>query len=139
MMAPDLTTDELAALIHEYGVGTRGMVLTGSYARGDATPYSDVDLLRFVATLPASEADRYRLAVRDDVADHRDLRQRAVRGGNTMNALQQPTTGHADVNDVWLSYEVAGAGHPLVLLHFSIASPVLLVGNSISRNWSERA
>jgi predicted nucleotidyltransferase len=31
-----------------------GIALTGSYARGDATPYSDIDLLRFVHEMPDS-------------------------------------------------------------------------------------
>ena len=40
---------------------TVGVLLTGSHARGDATRYSDVDLLRFVADLPPEEAGRYTL------------------------------------------------------------------------------
>ncbi len=38
---------------------TVAIVLTGSHARGDATPYSDVDVLHFVETLPEDEAQHY--------------------------------------------------------------------------------
>lgn len=44
---------------------TAGVALTGSHARGDATRYSDVDLLRFVDVLPESEAERYTLRHRE--------------------------------------------------------------------------
>ena len=33
--------------------------------RGDATPHSDIDLIRFAAVLPEAEADRYTLAYRE--------------------------------------------------------------------------
>ncbi len=39
--------------------------LTGSMARGEATQYSDVDLLRFTLTLPAADYERYTLLMRD--------------------------------------------------------------------------
>jgi hypothetical protein len=39
---------------------TVGIALGGSYARGEANAYSDVDILRFVTTLPP-ENERYRL------------------------------------------------------------------------------
>ena len=55
----------LSSLVEELDLGdTRGIALTGSYARGEATRYSDVDLLRFVGTLPRREAERYTLAHR---------------------------------------------------------------------------
>jgi len=38
---------------------TVAVALMGSHARGDATSYSDVDLVRFVATLPEKETGRY--------------------------------------------------------------------------------
>jgi hypothetical protein len=40
---------------------TIGIALTGSHARGDATPLSDVDILHFVETLPEDEAQHYAL------------------------------------------------------------------------------
>jgi hypothetical protein len=39
--------------------------LTGSMARGEATRYSDVDLLRFTLTPPERDHERYTLLVRD--------------------------------------------------------------------------
>ncbi len=44
---------------------TIGILLTGSHARGDATPFSDVDLVRFVPTLPEADEARYTLIWRD--------------------------------------------------------------------------
>ncbi len=44
---------------------TVGFALTGSHARGDATPYSDVDLVRFVTVRPGKESERYTLQCRD--------------------------------------------------------------------------
>jgi hypothetical protein len=39
-----------AALVHRFdGPDVRALVLMGSHARGDAGPYSDIDLVRFVA------------------------------------------------------------------------------------------
>ncbi len=38
---------------------TVAIVLTGSHARGDATPYSDVDVLHFVEKLPEDETQHY--------------------------------------------------------------------------------
>ncbi|HET9112104.1 MAG TPA: nucleotidyltransferase domain-containing protein [Ktedonobacterales bacterium] len=43
------------------GPDIEAIALTGSYARGQAAPLSDVDLLRFAATAPATERERYRL------------------------------------------------------------------------------
>jgi predicted nucleotidyltransferase len=45
---------------------TIGMLLAGSYARGDATPYSDIDLFRFTSVLPEADADRYTLVYREN-------------------------------------------------------------------------
>jgi predicted nucleotidyltransferase len=45
---------------------TVGFLLTGSHARGDATPLSDVDLLRFVINEPPDETEKYTLKYRDN-------------------------------------------------------------------------
>lgn len=58
----------LASVLAEVdGPDVVGIALTGSYARGDATPESDVDVLIFAREMPAASEDRYRLVVRDDV------------------------------------------------------------------------
>ena len=44
---------------------TVGVCLAGSYARCDATDHSDVDLLRFVHSMPKTSAEEYDLQVRD--------------------------------------------------------------------------
>jgi len=55
----DSLLSELAAELDD---GTTiALALTGSHARGEATPYSDVDLLRFVAVPPEKETERYSL------------------------------------------------------------------------------
>jgi Nucleotidyltransferase domain len=59
-----LSEPELADLTARFGrddEGVEGLGLTGSYARGQATAHSDVDLLRFVAVEPQSDRERYRL------------------------------------------------------------------------------
>lgn len=45
-----------------------------------------------------------------------------------MSTVRQPATGFAEVNGARLYYEVAGAGHPLILIHAGIAH---------SRMWDE--
>ena len=61
-----LSETTLAAIVAELDDGdTVGLALTGSYARGDASDYSDVDVIRFVRDMPAEETDRYRLEIRD--------------------------------------------------------------------------
>jgi len=56
----------LSRLLVEFtDAATTGVLLTGSHARGDATEFSDIDLVRFVPTLPTAEADRYTLAWRE--------------------------------------------------------------------------
>jgi hypothetical protein len=56
----------LARLLAEFTTAeTTGVLLTGSYARGDATEFSDVDLVRYVTTLPEADTDRYTLAWRE--------------------------------------------------------------------------
>jgi len=60
--AAPLTDDELAALVALLdGDDITGMALLGSYARGEATCYSDVDLVRFAAEMPTAERDTYTL------------------------------------------------------------------------------
>lgn len=60
---PALTERELATLIERFGgdENVEALGLTGSYARGQAGVYSDVDLLRFVAQEPQREREHYRL------------------------------------------------------------------------------
>lgn len=60
---PALTERELATLIERFGgdENVEALGLTGSYARGQASAYSDVDLLRFVAQEPESAREHYRL------------------------------------------------------------------------------
>src|SRR5262245_53423037 len=53
-LASELATDDTVAL-----------ALSGSHARGTATPYSDIDILRFVQELPQAEGERYTLRYRD--------------------------------------------------------------------------
>ncbi|MCX7670667.1 MAG: nucleotidyltransferase domain-containing protein [Anaerolineae bacterium] len=61
-----LPEDLLARLTTEFVTAdTVGLVLTGSHARGDATCFSDVDLGRFVTTLPEAEEERYTLLRRE--------------------------------------------------------------------------
>lgn len=55
----------IEALVAEFGgEPVHAMVLTGSYARGTATAYSDVDLVRFVEALPERTSGRYSLRYR---------------------------------------------------------------------------
>lgn len=57
----------LQKLVNEFsGETTVGFLLTGSYARGEATSYSDVDLLRFVADSPPDKNEKYVLKYREN-------------------------------------------------------------------------
>jgi predicted nucleotidyltransferase len=56
---PDSLIDHLVKELVEPGV--TGLVLTGSRARGDAAPESDVDLLRLVDRAPGSSRELYSL------------------------------------------------------------------------------
>jgi hypothetical protein len=60
---PDILLSDLVAEFAD--ANTIGVLLAGSHARGDATPHSDIDLIRFAAVLPEAEADRYALAYRE--------------------------------------------------------------------------
>ncbi len=60
---PDVLLSDLVAEFAD--ADTIGMLLAGSHARGDATPHSDIDLIRFAAVLPETDADRYTLAYRE--------------------------------------------------------------------------
>jgi hypothetical protein len=58
----------IESLTSELAAGdTVALALTGSYARGTATPYSDVDIIRYAPTPPAAEADRYTLCYRENL------------------------------------------------------------------------
>jgi len=62
-----LTDAELTALAARFGgAGVAGLALTGSFARGEASRYSDVDLLRFADQEPMRERERYHLWLQDD-------------------------------------------------------------------------
>jgi hypothetical protein len=64
--APPITDAALARLRAEFTTAeTTGVLLTGSHARGDATEFSDVDLVRFVPALPERDEARYTLAWRE--------------------------------------------------------------------------
>lgn len=61
-----LSEEALAALLERFGgSAVDGLALTGSYARGEATGYSDIDLLRFVVAEPSTEREHYRLYLLD--------------------------------------------------------------------------
>jgi hypothetical protein len=60
---PDVLIGDLVAEFAD--ADTIGMLLAGSYARGDASPYSDIDLIRFTPILPGEDGDRYILAYRE--------------------------------------------------------------------------
>jgi hypothetical protein len=63
---PPLSDALIGDLVAEHAdADTIGMLLAGSYARGDAMPHSDIDLIRFTAVLPEADADRYTLAYRE--------------------------------------------------------------------------
>ena len=66
-LAAPLSPAELNALARRFDEpDVEAIALTGSHARGDATPHSDTDLLRFTSTEPPSERERYRLWLVDD-------------------------------------------------------------------------
>jgi predicted nucleotidyltransferase len=58
----DAFLDELTAELDSED--TIAIALMGSYARGDATEYSDVDVVRFAANPPGSDEQAYRLQYR---------------------------------------------------------------------------
>lgn len=65
--ATPLSPAQLDLLARRFsGPDIEAIALTGSHARGQATPQSDVDLLRFAATEPATERERYRLWMVDE-------------------------------------------------------------------------
>jgi Nucleotidyltransferase domain len=60
-----LSDDFLNALVAEFDdADTIGFALGGSHARGEANPYSDVDIIRFVAAPPVAGASLYRTMFR---------------------------------------------------------------------------
>jgi predicted nucleic acid-binding protein len=63
-MPTDAWLRELVAALRTPAVVA--FALTGSMARGEATRYSDVDLLRFTLTPPEADYERYTLLMRDE-------------------------------------------------------------------------
>lgn len=61
-----LPEPQLQRLVAEFAAeGIVALALAGSYARGDATRWSDVDVIRYGADLPATSEERYTLAIRE--------------------------------------------------------------------------
>lgn len=58
MTIQTLLTDYLAEIQKIYGLHLKSVILYGSYARGDYTPESDVDIMILV-DLPDDEIDQY--------------------------------------------------------------------------------
>ena len=55
----------LHSLVAEYATAEIvALALAGSYARGEATRWSDVDIIRYAMDLPADDEGRYTLAIR---------------------------------------------------------------------------
>jgi hypothetical protein len=66
MSAVELPEAFLNSLVAEFVTAdTVAIALAGSYARGDATRWSDVDIIRYATTMPATSEERYTLAIRD--------------------------------------------------------------------------
>ncbi|HET9980922.1 MAG TPA: nucleotidyltransferase domain-containing protein [Ktedonobacterales bacterium] len=57
----------LRSLVAEYATsGIVALALAGSYARGDTTRWSDVDIIRYTTALPTTSEERYTLAIREE-------------------------------------------------------------------------
>jgi predicted nucleotidyltransferase len=57
-----ISEEVLDQLVHELkGDDIVGIILAGSHARNEPTPYSDVDIVRFSTVLPSAEKERYTL------------------------------------------------------------------------------
>jgi hypothetical protein len=66
MGSPGLSEAFLKGLVAEFAtLDTVAIALAGSYARGDATRWSDVDIIRYAATIPPTSEEQYTLAIRD--------------------------------------------------------------------------
>ena len=66
MSDTELSESLLRRLVAEYAAEEIvAVALAGSYARGDATRWSDVDIIRYVATMPETTEERYTLVIRD--------------------------------------------------------------------------
>jgi hypothetical protein len=107
------------------------VALTGSMARGEATRYSDVDLLRFTLTPPEVEHERYTLLMRDGwlvslstttiAGKHAELERpaaalMAVSGVRQMRILDDPLGALAQLQDEahafsWQRLEAAADTH----------------------------
>ena len=65
MAGSELPEAFLTGLVAEFATADIvAVALAGSYARGDATRWSDVDIIRYATTLPATSEERYTLAMR---------------------------------------------------------------------------
>jgi predicted nucleotidyltransferase len=65
MTGSELSEAFLTGLIAEFATADIvAVALAGSYARGAATRWSDVDIIRYATTLPATSEERYTLAMR---------------------------------------------------------------------------
>lgn len=60
---PDALLERLLEEVREPSI--HAVALTGSFARGDATRYSDVDLIRYAGELPELAEERYTLRYRE--------------------------------------------------------------------------
>lgn len=81
--------EALDVLVTEFAPEAIGLALLGSHARGTAGMVSDVDLVRFVDTLPARPEARYTLFIRDE---------RLVSLSNTTLAEKQD-----EMRDPWIA------------------------------------
>ena len=62
----ELPEDFLRRLVAEYATpDIVAVALAGSYARGEATRWSDVDIIRYATALPMRSEERYTLAIRE--------------------------------------------------------------------------
>ena len=65
MIGFELPDAFLRDLVAEFAPeGIIAVALAGSYARGEATRWSDVDIIRYATTLPSTSEGRYTLAIR---------------------------------------------------------------------------
>jgi predicted nucleotidyltransferase len=66
MTSFELPEDFLRRLVAEYATpDIVAVALAGSYARGEATRWSDVDIIRYMTALPTSSEERYTLTIHD--------------------------------------------------------------------------
>lgn len=64
MTSSELPEAFLRSLVAEYTTpNIAALALAGSYARGEATRWSDVDIIRYATALPTTSEERYTLAI----------------------------------------------------------------------------